>query len=240
MICAWKSRNKTMLITVTWTFTAKDDFLITNSCYLYLSSWEFSLVDWTTNSNFTWGYIYTNPWTTLTLWSGTVELTWNANTTIHYNTTVTATTWLIKMTWTLTANKKFEWGWHTYNNFENATSWNYAISVTASVGSNTFNNFKVNAWRIQKFGYWNTTTVTTFEAIWTSGSGITLTSDFTSTTTLVKDWGWTIECQYCTVSYITWSPDNTWYMDSNSVDWWNNSQIYFNTATATWNMFLMF
>src|SRR3989344_3393808 len=122
-----------------------------------------------------------NPWDTGT----TTNLTFNANTST------------IKLTGALTAARSFIGGGLTFNNFWNATAEAFAIVIT---GSNTFNDFKIDAGRIQHFTAGTTQTVTTFTAVGTAVSGITITSVTAATHTL-SDAAGTNTCSYCTISY---------------------------------------
>jgi len=145
----------------------------------------------------------TNPWTLTT----TTNLTFDAGTST------------IKLAGTLTAARTFAGGGLTYNNFWNATTGAFAINMT---GSNTFNDFKIDAARTQRLTAGTTTTVTTFTATGTSGNEITIGSITAASHTLAKAGGGTITGDYLLISYSTATPGSTWYA-TNSTDNGNNS-----------------
>jgi hypothetical protein len=127
-------------------------------------------------------------------------------------TTITPETSTIKLTGLLTANRNFTGGGFTYNNIWNATTGAFAVAIT---DSNTFNDFKINAARIQRFNASTTTTVTTFDAIGTSGNEITIESSSGTNHSLVKSGGGTIDVEYCTISNSDASPVSTWLAPTN-------------------------
>jgi hypothetical protein len=131
--------------------------------------------------------------------------------------TLNAESSTIKLTSALTGNITISGGGYTFNNLWNATTNAYSLIIS---GSNTFNDFKIDAGRTVKFTNSTTTTVTTFTALGTSGSHITL-SNTSSTThaTLAKAGGGVISgCDYIDASYLTGSPDLTWAIGSHSTD----------------------
>ena len=178
---------------------------------------------------------------TLYMGSGTWELKRNSNNWFVYtDNNIYCETSTIKISSVLTGDRDFTGGGHTYYNFWNNTTGDYAIIIK---DSNTFNDFKINAGRKQTFETGKTQTVTTFTAEGTSGNLITLRSTTTTNATLTKSGGGTIGCDYMDVDYITGSPDTTWYMGTNSTDGGHNSQIYFTdppSSTATGNFFQLF
>lgn len=95
-------------------------------------------------------------------------------------------------------------------------------------GSNTFNDFKIDAGRSVNFTNSTTQTFTTFTATGTAGNLITLRNTSSTTkATLAKAGGGTILCDYMDVNYITGSPANTWYMGTHSTDGGSNTNVYF-------------
>lgn len=172
-----------------------------------LDIWNFESSETTartiTMGSGTWTIRTTNsvPWTT----ANTTNLTLNANTST------------IKLVGALAVDLQFRGGGKTFYNLWNATTGAYAITLT---GSNTFNDLKIDAGRTVKFTNSTTTTVTTFTALGTSGSHITI-SNTSSTThaTLAKAGGGVISgCDYIDIQEITGSPASTWYIGTNSTD----------------------
>jgi hypothetical protein len=122
----------------------------------------------------------------------------------------------------------------TYYNFWNATSGAYGIKIS---GTNTFNDFKIDAGRTVKFTNSTTQTVTTFTASGTAGNLITLrNSSSTTKATLAKAGGGVIDVDYLDIDYIIGSPEDTWYVGENSVDGGNNTNIYFEAAPSGANI----
>lgn len=204
------------------TLTLKSDFLQTQNRTFYLLAGTLSAVDGLNNYNFTTGYFTNNSSITRTLtmgsglWTlgGVTGNVWYNNAT---NYTVTANTATIKLVGALTGDITFDGAGKSFNNIWNATTNNYALIIASS---NTFNDFKIDAGRTVKFTNSTTTTVNTFTALGTSGSHITL-SNTSSTThaTLTKAGGGIISgCDYIDSSYLTGSPDLTWYMGANSTN----------------------
>lgn len=238
---AWKTWAKIITINVPWwTLTLSDDLSFWSSAYyLQVDWWTFDAND----KNYTWSSFVSNSWSTRTIYM------WNWLWTLYWdNTSILnmSSTWLtfypelstIKFTAVLTENKQFVWWWLTYNNFWNATTWDYVILI---IWSNTFNDFKIDAWRQVKFTQSTNNTVTTFTTP-NTWDKVVLRSSTTTNATLTKAWWWVISCDYIDIDYITGSPDTTWYMWTHSTDWWHNSQIYFTKPPATTNTtnFFMF
>ena len=234
--CAWK--------TFPWAITFVGSILNINDTFSM--TWAFTIQWWwtfnTNNNNITLWLFINNIWTpTINLGSSLIVITWDWTwgllQTLSW-ATLNSWTSTIKLTWTLVSNITLSLNWKTFYNLWNATAWAYALTIS---WSNTFNDIKIDPWRTQKFTSWTTQTVNTFTAIWTWVSWIVLTSSTTSAATLAKAWWWTIQCEYCTVSYITWSPTNTWYMWTHSTNSWNNTNIYFTDAPSnSTSQFLLF
>jgi hypothetical protein len=159
---------------------------------------------------------------TITMGSGTWILTgtatvWNLLTVV--NLTLNSNTSTIKLTNDSSSTKYFSGGGKTYYNFWNATA---GSGTCVILGSNTFNDFKVDAGRIQRFTAGTTQTVITFTAIGTSENTITIQSVTAESHTLTKTGGGSISCDYLYISYSTAMPADTWYA-TNSIDAGNNS-----------------
>lgn len=74
---------------------------------------------------------------------------------------------------------------------------------------------------------------TTYTAkTWIIENGCTLSSDTTSAATIAKSGGGTVRMEYCTISYLTGSPVNTFYA-YNSTNGGNNTNIYFMTERSS-------
>ncbi len=230
-----------------WTLSLWDNFSNpTSTASLTLTAWTFNannknlVISWFNGSNSNTRSLIMGSW----IWEIWVTSSTNWDITTTTNLTLDAWTSTIKYTWVLATNRYFSAGWKTYNNFWNATTWAYAIIIE---WSNTFNDFKIDAGRTVKFTNSTTQTVTTFTALWTSWSHITI-SNTSSTThaTLAKAWWWTITgCDYIDIQEITWSPDLTWYIGANSTDVGDTcTNIYLSDAPApggnTTNFFMFF
>lgn len=190
------------------------------------------------------GIFYSNYTTTriIYLGSGTIEIIGDA--TFLYidatNLTFNAETSTIKITSALTANRTFIVinGTITFNNLWVSSTGDYV--TTFNTAGTTWNDFKINAGRKVTFTAGTTNKVTTFTAVGSVGSLITLRSSTTTNATLTKSGGGTISCDYIDIDYITGNPDTTWYMGLNSTDGGHNSQIYFTeppSSTNTTNFF---
>lgn len=142
----------------------------------------------------------------------------------------------IKVTSVLTGDITLVFGALTYNNFWNNSTGAYILTVGNA--STTFNDFKIDAGRSMKFTNYTTTTVTTFTALGTSGSHITIAnSSGTTHATLAKAGGGTISgCDYIDIQEITGSPATTWYIGANSTDTGSTcTEIYLLDGPATSN-----
>jgi hypothetical protein len=240
----WKTWGKLFTIDcVDWTYWLWSNFE-TNG-----SAWDFTVTSWTFNTNNFNMTLWTNQWFNSTgsktrainLWTSLIQIQrdWTqVDFTTVTNLSFNAWQSTIKLIWTITSNRIFTWWWLTFYNVWNATSWAYAITVT---WSNTFNDFKIDAWRQVKFTKSTNNTVTTFTTP-NTWDKVVLRSSTTTNATLTKAWWWVISCDYIDIDYITGSPDDTWYMWTHSTDWWHNSQIYFTEPPATTNTtnFFMF
>jgi len=186
----------------------------------------------TTDNNFTLS-MGSGTWTI----TGSGSITGNTWDLVSTNTTVNAETSTIKFTNNSSGGKVFKGGGKTYYNVWNATA---GTGVFTIKDSNTFNNIKIDAGRTTKFTDETTQTVSSFTAIGTSGSKITLGGTSTG--------GWTISdstgintVEYCNISYSTATGGATWKAltaDGNTDDG-NNSGWDFR-AVSTGNFFQLF
>ncbi len=172
---------------------------------------------------------------TLTMGSGTWTMTasngdaWN----VAGGATVTAGTSTIKLTGGSSSTKNFVGVGKTYNNFWNATT---GSGVCAMTGSNTFNNFKLDAGRTQTLGASSVVTVTSMTADGTGGQ-ITLSSDTgAASVSLVKAGGGTIYVDRCTIQDIHATPSTTWYA-RNSTNTSGNTGITFIPGNSAFMQF---
>lgn len=212
--------SKKLVVSVfTGTLTLAGDLIIGGTDKeLQITSGTFSAVNGGNNYNVTCGGFYNSTNATVYMGSGTWEINGRYGRWVCASgTTLYCGISTIKATGTLAVNFEFTGGSHTYYNMWNATTGAYVFNFT---GNNIFNDFKIDAGRTVKFANSTTTTVNTFTALGTSGSHITL-SNTSSTThaTLKKAGGGVIsDCDYVDSTYLTGSPDNTWYMGANSTN----------------------
>ena len=209
--------NSNIVMYFTYVRTLKSNLIMSPGKKITIIAGTLNTVDGANNWIISVGSL-SLPGGTLTLGSGTHLITgtsgdlWNVVGTISSNTST------IKFTGGLTGDINFTGGSKsTYYNLWNATTNSYSLIIK---GSNTFNNFKIDAGRTVKFTNSTTTTVNTFTALGTSGAHITI-SNTNSTThaTLAKAGGGVITgCDYIDIQEITGSPDLTWYIGPNSTD----------------------
>lgn len=165
---------------------------------------------------------------TITLGSWTHTLTCTTGACWNWTGTVNAGTSTIKFTWALTGTVTFTWGGRTYNNFWNATTWAFACIIT---GSNTFNDFKIDAGRTVNFTAFTIQTVTTFTAVGTVGNVITLQSATAGSRAYLKDTSGTNTCDYLSIKDIgvTWGAIwNEWANStfvSGNIGWAGNPSV---------------
>lgn len=222
---------------ISGTFELQDDFTLGATRALTFSMGNFNAND----KNITVGNVVSTSTTarTLTMGSGTWELT--GETGIIWNMTTSDTVEVIPgtskiiLSGTLTATRSFAGGNKTYYDFENATIGNYALVIT---GSNTFNYFKINPGRIQRFTNGTTTTVTNFDAIGTEEDPIVINSSPISPSThnLVKVGGGIVSADWLNISNSSASPANTWYAGVNSINTTNNSGWIFSNPSVVPNI----
>lgn len=177
---------------------------------------------------------------TLTMGSGTWTMTGGTNVwvVISTNLTFNANTSLIKLTGTLTGTRTFFGGNLTYHDFWNATSGAYAITID---GSNTFDNFKINAGRQVNFDSSETQTINVLDASGTAGNlTILRNASALSTATLKKAGGGIISCDYMDVGGIVGTAAGVWYMGANSTNSGTNTDVYFTAAPNASSFFGVF
>lgn len=144
--------------------------------------------------------------------------------------TVTQGTSTIKINDASSTVKTFSGGGKTYYNiwFTGAGTGTFDI-----VGSNTFNDFKVDTPpHTIRFTAATTTTVTTFTVNGTAGNLMTIGSITSASHTLTKSGGGTITCDYMSISYSTATPASTWDAGEHSTNGGNNSGWRFWFVTA--------
>ena len=161
---------------------------------------------------------------TLTAGNTTV---WNIGT--NANLTLNEESSTIKLTGTTGGTlRAFIGGSNTYNNYWSALSGSKMISME---GSNTFNDFKIDAGVSQLFTAGTTTTVTTFTASGTTGNLVEIKSVTASAHTLTTA-SPQISIDYASISYSTVTQTNTWYAGANSNDNGNNTNWIFTAPPA--------
>jgi len=236
LTCAGKTFSGAVNIDNTdGTVKLMDTLVTAQSKYLQITTGTFDAND----QNITIGFFYSVFSATRVLYMGSGTWTLIENRTPFWQLsggsfTLYCETSTIKYTATLTAEREFLGAGQTYYNFWNATSGAYGIKIS---GTNTFNDFKIDAGRTVKFTNSTTQTVTTFTASGTAGNLITLrNSSSTTKATLAKAGGGVIDVDYLDIDYIIGSPEDTWYVGENSVDGGNNTNIYFEAAPSGANI----
>jgi len=198
--------------------TLKSNFLMSSSRSLYIATGTFSTIDGENNWSLSVGSMTIGDSSSAIVYLGSATHLINnpgggwicgANAILYSGTST------IKFAANLTGYVSFAGGGKEYYNFWNATTGNYLVSI---LGSNSFNDFKIDAGREVNFKNSSITTVTTFTALGTPGSHIVLhNSSGTTHATLSKAGGGVISgCDYIDASYLTGSPDLTWYIGVNS------------------------
>lgn len=138
--------------------------------------------------------------------------------TVGANSTISANTSTIKLTGALTAQA----GFPDSKNYNGASLWNATTGAYRIyfVGSNTFDDFRIDAGREVNFMNSTVTTVNTFTALGTSGSHIVIHNGSGDThATLSKTGGGKITgCDYIDIQEMTGDPDLTWYIGVHSTD----------------------
>lgn len=110
--------------------------------------------------------------------------------------------------------------------------WNRGASTATNTmgGSSTFNDGVYDlgtAAHVIALTGGSTVNATNYSLSGSLGNILSIQSTNTTPATLVKAGGGTVSCDYVNVSYITGSPDITFYMGANSTDGGNNIEIYF-------------
>lgn len=165
----------------------------------------------------------------LTMGSGT----WTLTSGMWFATTVTgltfnANTSTVKFS---AVTQIFSGGGLTYNNLWLAAT---STGIYSIVGSNTFNDFKMNTPpHTINFTAGNTQTVTTFTVAGTSGNLITLQSGTSgSAWNIAKAGGGTIGSDYLSVKDSAATPGSTWYAGTNSTNVSGNTGWTFTDAPS--------
>jgi len=205
------------------TLTLQGD-LVTNNCTLTINRGTFDANGYNVVVSALSSY---NSYTrTIKLGSGTWSLTgtgtvWNL---YASGLTLDPGTSTIKLTNTTTTAKTFAGAGKTYYNF-----WDAAAGTVTITGSNTFNDFRIDAGGTVYFTAGTTTTVNSFTATGAPGSLITISSATSATHTLSKASG-IVNCDYLLLSYSAATGGATWYAGANSTNGGNNSGWRFMSA----------
>lgn len=174
---------------------------------------------------------------TTTMGSGTWTLTGIGSIWSVVGTLVPGTS-TIKVTNNSASLKNFFSNGKTYNNFWNATlgGGDMVVREGGSGGNGTYNNFKVSAGAIQKFGNGQTCTAASF-SIDGTGAPITISSNSPGVaSTLAKSGGGTVNVDYCNIKDIIASPAAT-FRARNSLDQGNNTNWTFVPANSKFMSF---
>jgi hypothetical protein len=134
--------------------------------------------------------------------------------------TVDSGTSTIKFAGSLVQDCTFAGGGMTFYNFWNATIGAYNTIIS---GSNTFNDFKSDAGRVNAFTAGTTQTVSSLTAIGTVGNNITLKSLSDGSTWTISKSSGTVNCDYLTIKDSTATGGATWNAGSNSTNVSNNN-----------------
>lgn len=206
----------------TGSWELQDNLSITNT--FYISNGTFDAND----HNITAGQFYflgdTGYTPTVYMGSGTWEATgtdgsiWTID---EYNSevvTIISETSTIKINDVIGDGADFIGGGKTYNNI-----WCIGSSVSGVniSGSNTFNDFKIDAPTTVRFDAGSTQTVSSFTATGTLGNLITITSSGEGQHFLSKTSG-TVSCDYLDISNSNATGGATWYAGQNSINTNNN------------------
>lgn len=118
----------------------------------------------------------------------------------------------------------------------------YEVEVTSDgctfYDSSTFNTITLNnagGATGTKFRAGTTQNISNFSTNGSSGNLVKIRSSSTTNATLNYTGSGVVEEDYVDIDYITGTPDNTWYVGTNSTDGGHNSQIYFTDAPVTVN-----
>lgn len=151
---------------------------------------------------------------------------WNAA--VVTGLTLNANSSTIKCVTNSASTKPFSGGGLTYNNI-----WFSDASTGANqiIGSNTFNNLKIDPGRTVNFTAGTTTTVASATISGTSGSLVTIGSITAAGHTLTKTGGGEMGFDWMSISRSTATPSSTWDAGSNSTDGGNNSGWNFGNIT---------
>lgn len=229
-----KSWNKFIAINLnTGTLTLKSDFYSLEG--LQVQTGTFSCVDGANN----WAIsVLTFSGTNdakciITLGSATHLITGSSSAwTMYTSLTLSANTATIKLTGNLSSNFVFTGAGKTYYNIWNATTGNYPLVFS---GSNTLNDFKIDAGREVNFTDGTDTTVTSLTAIGTSGSPITMHGTGTAGWKISDTTG-TNDCEYLILDYSTAEGGAT-FNANNSTDGGHNTGWNFPSTANTTNFF---
>ena len=173
------------------------------------------------------------------IWEVWGDVGYTSNTVLLFVTilTVYPETSTLKFTSTRNYDKKF-WISNTSVNITLGNFWDNTTGVGVAVifdGTQTYNDFKIDAGRTVKFTQNRTTTVNTFTAVGTVGNEIILTGTSTAGWT-ISDSSGTNTVSYCDISYSTAGGGATWdASDGTNTDSGNNTGWNFGAVASTSN-----
>jgi len=162
---------------------------------------------------------------TLTLTASGTPFSLSSTTNLTFNRETST----IKLTNNSSTVKSFSGGGQTYYNFWNATAGTGDVEIS---GSNTFNDIRIDAGRVNRFTAGTTTTLTTLTATGSPGNMITISSVTSASHTLLKADSNQTNNDYLILKYSTATPSCTFFAGTNSTDGGNNSGWTF-TAPAS-------
>lgn len=216
---------------VTGEYALQDAFSLTGNTPLTFTSGTF-----TTNYTVTVGQVSTSGTLAkvINMGSGywylnTASNPWNANAS---GVTLNAGTSTIRLQAVMTVAHTFHGNGKTYNNIECAATGAFALQFS---GSNTFNNFHIDASAAARTVLFTAGTTTTVGSM-TRDAGtnvITIGSITAASHTLTKTGGGFVSMDYLSVSRSTAGPTTTWYAGTHSTDGGNNSGWYFTLPSVT-------
>jgi len=208
------------------TVTLQDNLIVGGNLNIYYGTVDFNDVDVNTLN------LMISSSGSLYMGNGTVSLTGTSAVLNISTDTIYCENSTIIVNNTTGTLKTFYGGGKTYNILK-ITGDNVRIE-----GSNTFTTLNLNNAGLTNgtlFVQSTTQKISNFSTNGSSGNLVKIRSSSTTRATLNYTGTGVVEEDYIDIDYITGTPDNTWYVGTNSVDGGHNSQIYFTNAPVTVN-----
>lgn len=189
-----------------------DDLVVTKMIYLEGVYGQANSVFNASNHNVKSGCLFWSSLVTLTMGSGTFELTgeelisgkfWAGSCAVTYNTST--------IKYTGSVNAIFDGDGYTFYNF-----WQAGTGIVTMTGSNTFNDMKADANTTLKITGGTTQTISSLTMVGTSGNLVTFQSTNT-TDFILSDSAGTNDCDYLDISYCTAQGGATFQVGYNSL-----------------------